>query len=421
MDAISPSFCLAKWAQSTIYLNSGHTHSCHHTPVHKIPLENLNENPGQIHNTPFKIEKRKEMLDGVRPKECDYCWQIEDLGENFISDRVMKSSLSWSMPFYKNIVESKTGVSYNPSYLEVFFDMACNFKCIYCSPDVSSKIRSEIETHGPYQLGTDTILNMDPERQGNENTDYIEAFWKVLPEWWNGLHTLRITGGEPLLSPETWRVFDYVKEHGNPKLNLAVNTNLGVPENKINLLVKYINEMSNGLNMFEVYTSNEASGKEAEFIRYGLDYKLFLSNIKKILDETNSQITLMTTVNLLSYSSFSKCILEFIELRKKYPKRIRNISFNYLRYPICLDLKYLPDSLKQQFTHEMKKILESNELDIFEKESAQRLIEYVKKEPKDKAVIQKDLLLYLAEIDRRRGTFSQDVFSDLYKEINREL
>ena len=36
LNSKSPSFCGAKWGNSTLWLNSGETASCHLPPVHKI-------------------------------------------------------------------------------------------------------------------------------------------------------------------------------------------------------------------------------------------------------------------------------------------------------------------------------------------------------------------------------------------------
>ena len=78
LDSVSPSFCLAKWQQVTIHLQNGHTHSCHHPQTHKIPLEEIKENPSALHNTEYKKQQRKLMLEGKRPDECSYCWKVED-------------------------------------------------------------------------------------------------------------------------------------------------------------------------------------------------------------------------------------------------------------------------------------------------------------------------------------------------------
>ena len=80
INPISPSFCGAKWYNATIWLGNGTTASCHHPPAHKIPLNEVAKSYKAIHNTQYKKLIRKQMLEGIRPKECEYCWKIEDLG-----------------------------------------------------------------------------------------------------------------------------------------------------------------------------------------------------------------------------------------------------------------------------------------------------------------------------------------------------
>ena len=62
MDDISPSFCAAKWLQTTLYLQTGWNHSCHHPAPHKIPLDEIKENPRALHNTKFKKIQMQKML-----------------------------------------------------------------------------------------------------------------------------------------------------------------------------------------------------------------------------------------------------------------------------------------------------------------------------------------------------------------------
>ena len=47
MNEVSPTFCLAKWHHTTIYLGTGETHSCYHPAPHSIPLEEIAEDPEQ--------------------------------------------------------------------------------------------------------------------------------------------------------------------------------------------------------------------------------------------------------------------------------------------------------------------------------------------------------------------------------------
>ena len=66
INKISPTFCAAKWMQSTILLYNGQTHSCHHPSRHSITLDDIKDNPKGIHNTAVKMHARKEMLAGIQ-------------------------------------------------------------------------------------------------------------------------------------------------------------------------------------------------------------------------------------------------------------------------------------------------------------------------------------------------------------------
>ena len=65
LNSVGCGMCLAKWTQTTIHLQLGRTHSCHHPDTHKIPVAEIKKNPGALHNTRFKKLKRKEMLEGL--------------------------------------------------------------------------------------------------------------------------------------------------------------------------------------------------------------------------------------------------------------------------------------------------------------------------------------------------------------------
>ena len=75
------------------------------------------------------------MLNGKRPPECEYCWNVEDSLDRF-SDRVFKSSESWSLPHYDEIKNSDWREDFNPRYVEDRQFSNCNFKCSYCGPNI---------------------------------------------------------------------------------------------------------------------------------------------------------------------------------------------------------------------------------------------------------------------------------------------
>ena len=346
LDNIGCGMCLAKWTQVTIHLQMGETHSCHHPSTHKIPIGELKRNPSALHNTRYKKERRKEMLEGKRPEECDYCWNVEDNSNRF-SDRVFKSNESWSKPHFKEIVNGNWRDDFNPRYVEVAFANTCNFKCSYCGPSFSSKWVEEANKFGAYP--TDEKFN-DIEYlkaagkmpiHHTEHNPYVEAFWRWWPELYRDLHTFRITGGEPLLAKDTWKVLDYILDEPNPnkKLNLAINSNLGVPDNLIDKFIEKINRLvdEERVNEFIVFTSVDAWGEQAEYIRNGLEFNRFWDNMNKILSACpRINITIMSTFNALSAPSYKKLIDGVYDLKREYHSTDR-----YWQSPVFLDSSYL--------------------------------------------------------------------------------
>lgn len=360
----SKTMCTAKWLQTTLYLQNGYNHSCHHPSPHKVPVDEVLNNPEALHNSKFKMERRKEMLDGIRPSECEYCWNVEDLpGKNF-SDRTYKSAdTSWSTPYLEQIKKVGSNKFINPSYMEVSFENTCNFKCAYCSPEISSKWMEEIKQFGPYPTTWKTG-NLDWLAQvgrlpipNREENPYVDAFWKWWPKLYSSLNTFRITGGEPLLSKNTWRVLEHIRQNPKPDLNLAVNSNMDVPDSLIDKLIWYHNEISPNIKSFDIYTSAEAHGEQSEYIRYGMNYIKFMNNIKRVLENTTAKINFMITFNVLSVTTFTEFLDDIIELRHNYnlddsDNRIP-IMVSYLRWPKFLDVKILTNEIKEDFEQKL--------------------------------------------------------------------
>ena len=68
-----------------------------------LPEAEIAAHPDALHNSNFKMQRRKEMLEGKRPTECDYCWKIEDISPTLMSDRMLKSGEDWAMPEFEKI------------------------------------------------------------------------------------------------------------------------------------------------------------------------------------------------------------------------------------------------------------------------------------------------------------------------------
>jgi organic radical activating enzyme len=429
LDSVSPSFCLAKWHQLTLYLQTGFNHSCHHPSPHKVDINELKQNYKTLHNTAYKKQQMQMMLDGKRPAECDYCWKAEDAGR--ISDRVYKSSSSWAKINFESVLKNRTD-DVNPAYVEISFSNVCNFKCAYCSPDLSSQWFDEIKTYGPYPTSNKFNNFQWLENIGkvpikhNEYNPFVEAFWNWWPELYQDLHTLRLTGGEPLLSKDAWKMLEYIEENPNKNLVFAINTNLCVPDDLITQLVKKIQKISVESKEFQFFTSGEALGKSAEYIRYGLDFTKWQNNLEYVLDNTNVIVAIMTTVNLTSVTTYTDFIRYILDLRGKYNKTadFNKVQFmtNFLRYPEFLSLNLLDDDVKNKFSVDIENLIKErgnwngyDTLMFSEVDQLRRMLDYMNS-PIDQMKLKssrKDFVSFIDEYDRRRGTNFFETFPEL--------
>jgi len=204
LDTKSNSFCGAKWYNATIWLGSGMTTSCHHPLPHYVPVEDVIANPKALHNTAKKKEEREQMQCGERPSGCEYCWKIEDIAKDNISDRVYKSNI-YKDDVLQTAYETDPNEDVNLKTLEIAFDRTCQFACSYCNPAFSTEWVKDIKKNGGFDdLISDgrnhfTHTHDSSQRyKPSETNPYIEAFFK----WWESdlhrtLDELRLTGGEP--------------------------------------------------------------------------------------------------------------------------------------------------------------------------------------------------------------------------------
>lgn len=431
VNAVSPCFCMAKWMHVTIHLMTGHTHSCYLPQTHKIPLKELEGNPSALHNTSFKKTQRKRMLKGERPEECGICWSIEDLPGDQVSDRHMRSVDSWTMPFFDKISKSTGDENVNPSYVEVSFSSACNFKCSYCSPHISTSWMDEIRKKGSYKLANEMSHQYLPWFEENgllpmdeEANPYIDAFWEWWPELSKDLMFFRITGGEPLLSKHTFKVMDWINQNPLPKLELSINSNLGIPVKQFDKFLNLLKPMIEQKNVrsFILHTSIDTYGAQAEYIRNGLNFKDFEANVERYLEENpTEEIAFMCTFNNLSVVGFRDFIDWVISLRKRFNNGHRTVLLDipHLQAPAWQTANILTEDYHQMMEDHiayMRGRMESDQM-ISKAEvlKMERILEWMKKPLPEDVLLEarQNFYYFFSEHDRRRNTNFLDTFPEM--------
>lgn len=439
LNAVSPTFCLAKWYHVTLYLQTGETHSCYHPPPHKISVGDVRRNPSALHNTAFKKRERKEMLEGHQTSGCKYCWNIENLGEDYLSDRHIRSASIYTEDRFLTASLGEWDQDINPEYIEINFGNECNFKCGYCHPKYSSRFYNEIREHGPVTSVKNHRCDIDWMRlyEREEENPFVDAWWEWWPDLKKDLTILRITGGEPLMHKSTWILFDDLKEDPQPHLELNINSNLGSKNALVQKLVTNVNSLIeiDAIKRFKLFTSIDTWGPRAEYIRTGLDLNLWEQNLDTYLKGTGYPISFMITFNILAVSSFKSLLEKILEWRKIYnqynktdqPQMIR-FDTPYLKEPLQYDINILPKEEYMPYMHECLKFIEDNiddenveKFTTVEFERFRRVLSYMESTHYDDSKVEegrKDFYNWFSELDNRRGTNFKETFPEMIPFFN---
>jgi organic radical activating enzyme len=302
--------------------------------------------------------------------------------------------------------------------LEIAFDRTCQFACSYCNPAFSSTWVRDIRVNGPYtglvSDGRNHFTHTHDSSQlysFNETNPYVEAFF----QWWEtdlhrSLQELRITGGEPLMSGHTWKLIDWFKTNqGRSTTKLAINSNLGFGREKLEEFVSAVESLPH----VEVYTSMEATGSQAEYIRDGLDYDQWLQNVHTLLKSGRIKaLHVMCTVNALCLDSLVPHLNLMLDLKRLYGRNCVNFTLNILRFPSFQSPLVLSEQLRDQYRVRLQEWLYKNRANPYlhehEVNHTQRLIDYldVVKTPHSEAFdlpkLHNDFAKFYAQYDQRR-------------------
>jgi organic radical activating enzyme len=392
-DAVSPTYCAAKWFEGTIWLDKGVTASCHHTPLDPIKL--LPGKPDSLFNSPNKVLDRADMMMGKRPPGCGYCWDIEDAGGT--SDRRIKTkSLLNKVKWHK-----KTELTSTPVQLEIAFDRTCNLACAYCGPTFSSKWANDIKQNGPYiNLITDSRYNTPGESFDSEDNPYVEAFFAWWPELEKTLKVLRITGGEPLMSPNFWKFIDFVNASGfNGELH--INTNLINYKNEVDRLV----EKTSNLNVM-IHTSMESGFAQAEYVRAGFSQDVWMGNVTKIMTKTNWVLNVTTAISSFTVWNYIDYLNIMLMLKHQHGKSRTEITCNFVYYPTFMHIDLIPNEHRTLIAVDVMNWLnrQRKHLNKHEIEQVQRFISIVNNsEQLINTDALKDLKTFVPQYDNRTG------------------
>lgn len=229
------------------------------------------------------------------------------------------------------------------------------------------------------------------------------------------------------MSGYTWKLIDWFKlNQGKSTTKLAINSNLSFETEKLQEFIDAIRPLPH----VELYTSMEATGASAEYIRDGLDYEQWLSNVNLLLQSnTVKAVHVMCTINALCLPTLPALLDQLLELKHTYGRERVNFTLNILRFPSFQSALVLPDELRNEFRVDLATWLATNInnplLQEHEVNHTQRLIDYldVVKTPHSDTFempkLHNDFSEFYTQYDSRRNQNFARTFPKLKELINK--
>lgn len=341
------------------------------------PLGNIKDQPIEQILVDNNISKHAQIINKQPVETCHTCYDLERNKKSFeiISDRV----------FYirelKNNLELYKQGNFDLQTIDVRWSNLCNFACVYCGPQFSSKWGEELKIY------PDTPNEQQKENFKNYIYDHAEQLKHVY-----------LAGGEPLLMKENLTLLAKLK----PTTNIRINTNLSKVDTQVfDAVCKFPN--------VHWIISVESMEHEFEYIRHGGKWADFVDNLSKI-KKLGHKITFNMLHFLLNYNSIFDCV-DFLKQQE-----FHNNSFviGALLKPEHLNIRHLPESVLNSVKSKLQSRINQNPGYLLE-DSYRNMLHYIDT-PFDKNI--KLSFDRISELDRRRNIDSKKIFKDLYKDTD---
>jgi MoaA/NifB/PqqE/SkfB family radical SAM enzyme len=367
-------FCPMPWS-GMMYNFNGEVKNCIRSAG---PLGNIKDQPiGQIlvdNNRP----RQQQIVDQLPVETCHTCYDLErgKKGFDHISDRV----------FYIRELKNTPTDTYQVGRfdlrtVDVRWTNLCNFACVYCGPDFSSKWSDELK-----------IRHAVPDQQ------QLADFKNYIYSHADQLKHVYLAGGEPLLMKENLTLLEKL----NPNTNIRINTNLSKVDTQVfEAVCKFPN--------VHWTVSVETMAEEFEYIRYGGRWTDFLDNLA-IIKQLGHKISFNMLHFLLNYNSIFDCV-DFLQ-----DQGFHNNSFviGALLTPKYLNIRHLPETVLNSVKSKLQHRINQKPGYLLE-DSYRNMLHYIDT-PFEKNI--KLSIDKLSELDQRRGIDSKAIFTDFYKDIN---
>lgn len=370
----NPLFCPMPWT-GLMYNFDGKIKNCIRSAG---PLGNIKDQPIESMLIENNRPRQQQIVDQQPVATCHTCYDLEQGKKGFdhISDRVFYIRELKNTP-----VNTYQVGNFDLQTVDVRWTNLCNFACVYCGPEFSSKWSDELK-----------IRHQTPTEQ--QTTDFKNYIYDHAGQ----LKHVYLAGGEPLLMKENLTLLEKL----NPDVNIRINTNLSKVDTRV------FEEICKFPNVHWT-VSVETQFEEFEYIRHGGSWSDFLENLNKI-NKLDHKISFNMLHFLLNYNSIFDCV-DFLSAQG-----FHNNSFviGALLNPEYLNIRHLPQNVLNSIKNKLQDRINQKPGYLLE-DSYRNMLHYIDI-PFEKNI--KLSIDRLSELDQRRGIDSQTIFKDFYKDID---
>ena len=405
LNRISSSFCPLRWAYMQVDIQQGKVKACCKTPFQTLSKTLLEGQGTQaIFNNPYFQDRRWEMLVGINHEDCRSCWIQEKLG--LLSYRLLQSAEEMFKPITTVIAAEKRVDKAVPKHLEIILSTLCDLKCCYCGPEFSSSWAVEINKHGAYPF------HPDDQQISPTASLFREIFWQWFEQEADSIEYIQINGGEPLIQNDFYEFLDRVlgrNRSGHP-LQIGVITNLNAPASKMENLRSILPRLLEHCD-FRFGISQDSVGTRAEYIRHGLKWDRFDSNLRILMKEfPKLSIQIAPTMSALNVTSIVQLLTYLDLLSKEFEREIilrpSIVMFPNFQSPMILTTEY--SEYLQKAVNFLERVGRWPEM-------SRRLKEIITAMQKvgDMDQLRKNFYIWFQEYDRRRKESFLTVFPEM--------
>jgi radical SAM protein with 4Fe4S-binding SPASM domain len=279
-------FCVLPWMHLYVGTDGNVLPCC--VADHQYPMGNIeDQRVDSILKSPVFNQLRKNMLSGLRNKECSRCYAQEDAG---LQSNRLGYNNHWKNIKKDNLNKDGSIDKVEPLYLDIRLNNLCNLKCRMCSGYFSSAIAQEEVVLFGKKESAQSSLKLQQRNLGlREIIEYVPSAEKIY-----------FAGGEPLLTAEHYEILDALIACGNTDLEITYNTNFTTLNYRGRSVLDLWKQFSN----ITVGASLDAEGDAAEYIRHGTNWNMIKSNLELVKSQCpHVNFIVTSTVGLLNANS----------------------------------------------------------------------------------------------------------------------